>query len=225
MDFIDIELLISLIESRPALWDITDECYKNKQSHFAAWMKICTALNDDFQALPDKEKNDFRKEVVKKWNNARDNWMKCHKRLINNASESKSYRKYKYYNQMSFLKKVVRIPRQSVESNSSTENEVDNPINEDNPQSDEDAPIKVVKKKDRKRKRQETNEQEEMVSLLNSIESDDKSRIMCFFKSIAPTVDRFNDDDIVEFQYEVIKVMRNISRRNQGSHYVYLSNS
>lgn len=53
------ELLISLVENRPVLWDKTQECYKNRQSSFAAWREICLALNEGFETMSEKEKNDF----------------------------------------------------------------------------------------------------------------------------------------------------------------------
>ncbi|KAH9632992.1 hypothetical protein HF086_000352 [Spodoptera exigua] len=56
-----------------------------------------------------------------------------------------------------------------------------------------------------------------MLTLIKSVEDEDKSKSMCFFKGIAPIVDKYSDDDYVEFQYEVIKVMRNLTRRNQAS--------
>lgn len=58
---IDMDVLISMVENRPALWDKTLESYKNKQTTFAAWKEICMALKDDFESLSDKEKNDFGK--------------------------------------------------------------------------------------------------------------------------------------------------------------------
>lgn len=58
---IDMEMLISLIENRPQLWDKTLESYKNKQMHFTAWKEICTITHGNFDALSDKEKNKFGK--------------------------------------------------------------------------------------------------------------------------------------------------------------------
>lgn len=55
------ELLISLVENRPVLWDKTQECYQNRQSSFAAWREICLAVNEGFETMSEKEKNDFGK--------------------------------------------------------------------------------------------------------------------------------------------------------------------
>ncbi|XP_045541157.1 uncharacterized protein LOC123722715 [Papilio machaon] len=45
----------------------------------------------------------------------------------------------------------------------------------------------------------------------------DDSRIMSFFKSIAPTIEKFSDDEVVEFQYQVISILRNFKQRNINS--------
>jgi len=37
---VDIEMLISLVENKPVLWDKTSESYTIKQLNFTAWMDI-----------------------------------------------------------------------------------------------------------------------------------------------------------------------------------------
>lgn len=58
---IDIEMLISLVENRPVLWDKTSESYKIKQLNFTAWMDICKMIHPSFDTLSYKEKNEFGK--------------------------------------------------------------------------------------------------------------------------------------------------------------------
>lgn len=45
--------------------------------------------------------------------------------------------------------------------------------------------------------------------------NEEGSRIMSFFKGIAPTVEKFSEEDIVEFQFEVMKTIKNIVQRGQ----------
>jgi hypothetical protein len=42
----DIELLISLVETRPVLWDKTDDMYvyKDRNERKNAWTKVCICL-------------------------------------------------------------------------------------------------------------------------------------------------------------------------------------
>jgi hypothetical protein len=51
----DIELLISLVEARPVLWDKTDDMhkYRNERS------EVCICLQEDFETLRDDLKNAF----------------------------------------------------------------------------------------------------------------------------------------------------------------------
>jgi hypothetical protein len=52
----DIDLLISLVEARPVLWDKTDDIYKDRNETEKAWREVCICLQDDFEALGDAQK-------------------------------------------------------------------------------------------------------------------------------------------------------------------------
>ncbi|CAG4957313.1 unnamed protein product [Colias eurytheme] len=220
MDNIDMDLLISLVENRPVLWDKTQVCYKNRLSSFAAWREIFLALNEGFETLSQKEKNIFGKEIIKKWNNARDNWIKCHRKVkqYETGSGAKSVRKYKFYDQMLFLSKIAthRTTKSSFTSEKSITHshteETDSQTSDDS-----DAPDNTTTRiKTSKRKRHSSEvDRENALSLIKSVK-DCESKSMCFFKGIAPIVDNYNDDDYLEFQYKVIKVMRKLTRRNQA---------
>ncbi|XP_066958101.1 uncharacterized protein [Macrobrachium rosenbergii] len=56
---IDVELLISLVQERPVLWDKSLEAYKSKTETTAAWREICNHLNPDFESMSDNAKNKF----------------------------------------------------------------------------------------------------------------------------------------------------------------------
>ena len=49
----DKELLISLMEARPVLWDKKDDIYKERIETKKAWTEVCTCLQEDFEALGD----------------------------------------------------------------------------------------------------------------------------------------------------------------------------
>ena len=55
----DINLLISLVEARPVLWDKTDETYKHRNETKKAWREVCICLQEDFETLGDAQKNAF----------------------------------------------------------------------------------------------------------------------------------------------------------------------
>ena len=52
----DIDLLISLVEARPVLWDKTGDIYKDRNETKKAWREVCICLQEDFEALGDVQK-------------------------------------------------------------------------------------------------------------------------------------------------------------------------
>jgi len=58
---IDTELLISLVEERPVIWDKTLDLYKDKNLKESAWKEICVILNTDFEELEQNQRQDFGK--------------------------------------------------------------------------------------------------------------------------------------------------------------------
>ncbi|CAG4938054.1 unnamed protein product [Parnassius apollo] len=80
----------------------------------------------------------------------------------------------------------------------------------------------------RKRKKEQVHKEKDlsavdrrMIQFIDSMQKEEKktddSRIMSFFKSIAPTIEKFSDDEVVEFQYQVISILRNFKQRNINS--------
>ena len=55
----DTDLLISLVEARPVLWDKTDDSYKDRSKTKKAWREVCVCLQEDFETLEDAQKNAF----------------------------------------------------------------------------------------------------------------------------------------------------------------------
>lgn len=59
MEEFDYELLVNLVQEREVLWDKTSESYKDKRKNIKAWQEICVILNEKFETLSDKEKNEY----------------------------------------------------------------------------------------------------------------------------------------------------------------------
>jgi len=49
----DTDLLISLVEARPVLWDKTDDIYKGRKETNKTWKEVCICLQEEFEALAD----------------------------------------------------------------------------------------------------------------------------------------------------------------------------
>ncbi|CAH2011653.1 unnamed protein product [Acanthoscelides obtectus] len=110
MEKINTELLISLVEARPALWDKTLDTYKDKNLKSSAWREICSLLKENFEDMEQKERQAFGKLILKKWTYIRDSWMKAlkkHKDQKTSGTSTKPSRLYIYNEQMSFLKKIT----------------------------------------------------------------------------------------------------------------------
>ena len=58
---IDADVLISLIEARPVLWDKTLDVFKDRIATRNAWREVCLELKPDFEELEDRAKNAFGK--------------------------------------------------------------------------------------------------------------------------------------------------------------------
>ena len=44
----DTDLLISLVEARPVLWNKTDDIYKDRNERKKEWSEVCICLQEDF---------------------------------------------------------------------------------------------------------------------------------------------------------------------------------
>lgn len=61
---INVENLISLVQNRPVLLDKTLEIYKDKNLRTAGWREICIILNEDFEEMEEKNRQDYGKFVI-----------------------------------------------------------------------------------------------------------------------------------------------------------------
>jgi len=52
----DTDLLISLVEIRPVLWDTTDDICKDRNEPKKAWTEVCICLQEGFEDLGDVKK-------------------------------------------------------------------------------------------------------------------------------------------------------------------------
>lgn len=58
---IDKELLISMVEARPALWDKQSGDFKDKHLKIDCWKAVCLSLNEDFDILEEKQRQEYGK--------------------------------------------------------------------------------------------------------------------------------------------------------------------
>jgi hypothetical protein len=55
-DIIDNEILISLIQERPVLWDKTLDIFKDREAIRNAWHEVCLGFRSGFDQLEERER-------------------------------------------------------------------------------------------------------------------------------------------------------------------------
>lgn len=58
------ETLIELVKRRPILWDRSLEEHKSRIVISRNWREVCNELNDNFQSLENKEKDEYGKNYL-----------------------------------------------------------------------------------------------------------------------------------------------------------------
>lgn len=61
---IEVDLLITLVQERPVVWDKSLEEYKYKNLTLKAWEEICGILNNDFENLDETNKKKYGKDYI-----------------------------------------------------------------------------------------------------------------------------------------------------------------
>ncbi|VEN64519.1 unnamed protein product [Callosobruchus maculatus] len=207
MEAINTELLISLVEERPELWDKTLDVYKDRDLKDAAWRDICTILIEGFEEMEQTQRQEFGKLVLRKWTQTRDSWMKAMKKRKNQRSSAKRSRPYIYHEEMSFLKKIINLS-DSVDGDASTS--VD--FTDEEGVVEEDA---VAQKRTRMPIRNDMD-----AKILKFMEhqmngpKEQENRHNAFFKSILPTLLLLDDDQTLQFQAGVINLLQNIKSQS-----------
>ncbi|VEN47846.1 unnamed protein product, partial [Callosobruchus maculatus] len=108
----DVDLLLTLIEERPVIWDKTHEYYKHKKTTADSWKEICAIIVDRYSSADEDERTQICKTVQRKWTNLRDTWLKFVKKeaeLKKPNSGRKHMKKYMYHDQMLFLQKNLQM--------------------------------------------------------------------------------------------------------------------
>ncbi|CAH1980257.1 unnamed protein product [Acanthoscelides obtectus] len=76
--------------------------------------------------------------------------------------------------------------------------------------------VKLQRLKKNKRNDQLREVDVKFMKYMDSIAQEESSRSMNFFRGISDTVDRFSDENMIDFQFQVISVIKNIQQREQN---------
>ncbi|XP_072945169.1 uncharacterized protein [Epargyreus clarus] len=227
---IDNELLISLVEQRPVLWDKTMDLYKNRAATRQAWKEIMMTLNPDFETKKEKIRQAHTKLAIQRWTHIRDNYNRSHKKRQDQKRSGiggKRVKPYVYSKQLSFLQKVIQL-RQSISSlisdDSNTESE--NPVN--NSEDIEILEVNSLQTNDRvsmnsiPKKRQQNDVNHPDAKMMKFVDSSSYNeprsinRHLSFFNGILPSLENFDEDDVLEFQMGVLQLVKKIKSSQQN---------
>ncbi|GFR95111.1 Myb/SANT-like transcription factor [Elysia marginata] len=257
---IDTEYLIAIVEHYPVLWDRTNESYKCSYSTAQAWKEVCRALFDNYDSLDEYDKNRFVQTTMKRWKNIRDAWAKAQKRLVNDNQtvNGRLPKKYIFQEQLTFLKKVIKVNDSIQVEAADTDSEAGSDVGEPDsdvagteagsdvgepdsdvagtsdqppeaastngamaepsaaaPCSTADTSTKVVPVPTRKRKLPVDGfHDDDSVYYKSSRPPRDnqESRHLLFFRSLLPSLNDLNEEQILEFQVGVLKLMQMVRK-------------
>ncbi|PNF20615.1 hypothetical protein B7P43_G04246 [Cryptotermes secundus] len=219
------ELLIALIEERPVLWDKGDETYKDRNATKEAWNEVCLGLKEDFKTLKDSERNVFVKEVLKIWRNIRDAYARTRRKINKDKTSGAGAfftRKYLYAEQLQFLSKLhcERETPDSLDSDKSAEENSDLPPADQEPSGletndQEAACFKKPSPRMGSKKRRDREPDHVEMRMLAALENETPNRHLSFFKGVIPSLEKFDDDEVIEFQMGVLQLVSNIKRRKR----------
>ncbi|XP_027226862.2 uncharacterized protein [Penaeus vannamei] len=203
----DSERLIHEMSKRPLLWDSTAEAYSHKAGKAEAWASVYRALYDDYGDKSKAEQSNLGKEIQARWKSIRDSYIKdCRKVRSEAATGAPPSRRYIFFEQLSFLNKVI--------GRKAASGGLPSPPS---PDATEDAPQKAlngdsssepsVKKKRRQGLDPEAGcPSEDRLQCQLQQPDDDRD----FFMSMLPAVRTLSEDQKLSFRIHILQTLQRI---------------
>ncbi|XP_044759431.1 uncharacterized protein LOC123317115 [Coccinella septempunctata] len=228
---VDAEQLIELVKNRPVLWNRKHEKYRDKFKTQKAWQEILTELDVNFEEFDDDVKSEFGRIVLKKWTQMRDSYRKSLSKKQRSGPAGSKIKTYIYSSRLRFLDNMFE-ERERANRDTSPEN-IEDPVSA-NEQSENDEihqesvpdvsnlsrpePSGSGKKdglpenkfKKPVPKKQKTNADEWDVNAASAVTP---NRHLHFFKGLLPSLEEFDEFDTLDFQMEVLKLVKDIRMR------------
>lgn len=228
---IDPELLISIIERKPIIWDTSIEEYKDKHKKNAAWVEVCSYLIQNFETKDEAQQKLIIQDTMSKWRAIRDNYVRSLKKQAQKSNSENGYKRirpYTYADQLSFLKRSIelRINESNLE-NSTNELDYDKTWNIDEIKKEDIAPdisdeivtpptINVITMTKRKRSDTDGTSMDFMdahKTIKSPLQEDED---LAFFYSLLPSVRSLNMDQKLTFRLQTLQLLYNL--RNSSIH-------
>ncbi|KAJ8944311.1 hypothetical protein NQ314_009502 [Rhamnusium bicolor] len=167
------------------------------------------------------------KEVIGRWTNLRDSFVKSNMKIKatkNSGSAAKKIKKFVYSDQLQFLKELYEVRQtedrfqsesaagleEGTETQSSTEN-IENASQPFDTPPTQLSPKSVRRTKNKKHKKLD----EFKLKMLKILEADKSCSKTSFLLSLKPHLDKFDEQDYLQFQLGVLRVIENINERKR----------
>ncbi|KAF5297288.1 hypothetical protein FQA39_LY12127 [Lamprigera yunnana] len=104
----DTNLFITKIENFPCIWNYTSTAYNDRVERENAWEYLCRTFYYDYEHMDNKQKKYCVARLQRRWKSLRDCYNREIKRnAIRSRTEKIAHRKYLYFDQLYFLKRVT----------------------------------------------------------------------------------------------------------------------
>nr|XP_034836970.1 uncharacterized protein LOC117993294 isoform X3 [Maniola hyperantus] len=189
----DVVQLIHAVKDRPCLWDKTAEIYKDRAERRAAWEEVFSLLEENYEELSSEQKRVTGEQILNKWTNIRDTFVKTLKR----SRMGRPRRKYLLYDHVKFLIKVINTEEDFNVELSTDDNSAYMKTERESPQ---EIPTTSTRKRSKKlnyceeepKRSKEYDKYEKMEADFAEIDECNDPRIMnedeAFFASLLPSV-------------------------------------
>ncbi|KAL2716020.1 LOW QUALITY PROTEIN: flotillin-2 isoform X3 [Vespula squamosa] len=215
---LDIEMFISEIEKRSAIYNTKLKEYSDKNLKKKLWIELCEKFVDNWNDLSTADKDEKNKQLQKKWKNLRT----CFKREYDEqksemyGSGGKKRHKYLYFDQLLFLRDFIESRKISSNSEStiSNRNDIENVI-EETEDINHVSPVTSLKPTANvtKRKKISNNTFEESLLQMLREKNDEEKEIdedKYFLLSLLPSFRKLNEEQKFIARIEIMNVMRRL---------------
>ncbi|XP_018564067.1 uncharacterized protein LOC108905601 [Anoplophora glabripennis] len=216
MQMIAVEQFIEAVKRRPALWDSHSEDYKDRVMKKDGWLEVCQIMCPKFADKTEQERAQIGRDIQLKWKNLRDAYVRHIRMKMDRSKKSKPIRSYIYYNQMSFLRRVINPRARSGESRFGSTSKTNVKVEEDEEEAEltqEDLLEMVEHDENSEIATPGLDEEEELITNVdpllpevveNELQDNDD---MNFFKSLLPTLQTLRTEQKLKFRIDVMELL------------------
>ncbi|XP_029712837.2 uncharacterized protein LOC109405708 [Aedes albopictus] len=216
---LDIRLFIGKVKAYPVIWNTLDEGYADRTKKRAAWKNICRTFVENFDEKSEREQDDAYEKLSKKWKNLKDNFAKSQKKQTKSGRAANSSRKYIYAKQLSFLTQagaVAETDSSFLEDESNNQNTQDDFNDASECEASDDAKVKIPPRYISKSMNHAKDAKFES-ALIDFIKAQapvapEPNPDRAFFESLLPIVEKFSEDEKLDFRSQVLELVKSIRK-------------